>query len=46
MSAHIPSKGKKRCWIFARQHPGETMAEHFMDGLLCRLLDTDDPVSP
>ena len=38
-------EGKKRCWIFARQHPGETMAEHFMDGLLCRLLDTDDPVS-
>lgn len=40
-----PQAGKKRCWIFARQHPGETMAEHFMDGLLCRLLDADDPVA-
>lgn len=40
-----PSATKKRCWIFARQHPGESMAEHFMDGLLCRLLDPDDPVS-
>jgi murein tripeptide amidase MpaA len=28
--------GKKRCWVFARQHPGESMAEHFMDGLCAR----------
>jgi murein tripeptide amidase MpaA len=36
---------KKRCWVFARQHPGESMAEHFIEGLLVRLLDPDDPVA-
>jgi murein tripeptide amidase MpaA len=40
-----PQAGKKRCWIIARQHPGESMAEHFMDGLLARLLDPADPVA-
>ena len=40
-----PSEAKKRCWIFARQHPGESMAEHLMDGLLARLLDPSDPVA-
>lgn len=39
------SETKKRCWVFARQHPGESMAEHLMDGLLARLLDPSDPVS-
>ncbi|NVB37608.1 carboxypeptidase family protein [Pseudenhygromyxa sp. WMMC2535] len=37
--------GKKQCWIFARQHPGESMAEWLMEGLLARLLDPDDPVA-
>jgi murein tripeptide amidase MpaA len=37
--------GKKRCWVIARQHPGESMAEHFMECLLARLLDRDDPVA-
>jgi murein tripeptide amidase MpaA len=32
-------------WIIARQHPGETMAEWFVDGLLERLLDSADPVA-
>jgi len=32
-------------WINARQHPGETMAEWFMEGLIERLLDPVDPVS-
>lgn len=36
---------KKRCWIIARQHPGESMAEHLIEGLLARLLDPDDPVA-
>ena len=36
---------KKTIWIIARQHPGETMAEWFIEGLLHRLLDEDDPVS-
>lgn len=28
-----------KVWIIARQHPGETMAEWFIEGLLGRLLD-------
>lgn len=40
-----PAEGKLRCWFIARQHPGETMAEWFMEGLLDRLLDGDDPIS-
>lgn len=27
-----PSKGKKRVWMIARQHPGESMAEWFVEG--------------
>ncbi|BEV73798.1 M14-type cytosolic carboxypeptidase [Paludibacterium sp. THUN1379] len=34
-----------KVWIIARQHPGETMAEWFIEGLLNRLLDTQDPTS-
>jgi murein tripeptide amidase MpaA len=37
--------GKKPLWIIARQHPGETMAEWFVEGLLERLIDRNDPVS-
>ncbi|MBU2225082.1 MAG: hypothetical protein KKB00_13710, partial [Gammaproteobacteria bacterium] len=37
--------GKKKIWITARQHPGETMAEWFVEGLLDRLLDEDDGVA-
>ena len=33
---------KKVIWITARQHPGETMAEWFMEGFIDRLLDEDD----
>ena len=36
---------KKNIWLIARQHPGETMAEWFVEGFLERLLDVDDPVS-
>ncbi|MFT5312534.1 MAG: murein tripeptide amidase MpaA [Paraglaciecola sp.] len=35
-------EGKKSIWITARQHPGETMAEWLVEGLLERLLDEDD----
>jgi murein tripeptide amidase MpaA len=38
-------KTKKNIWLIARQHPGETMAEWFIEGFLERLLDVDDPVS-
>jgi len=37
--------GRKRIWITARQHPGETMAEWWVEGFLGRLLDPDEPVS-
>lgn len=30
--------GDKTCWIIHRQHPGETMAEFYAEGLLTRLL--------
>jgi murein tripeptide amidase MpaA len=36
---------KKKIWILARQHPGESMAEWFMQGLIYRLIDETDPVS-
>lgn len=32
-------------WITARQHPGEPMAEWWIEGFLDRLLDVSDPVS-
>jgi murein tripeptide amidase MpaA len=38
-------ENKKRIWIIARQHPGESMAEWFIEGFLNRLLDDHDPVS-
>tara|TARA_R110002126_G_scaffold185121_4_gene333588 strand:+ start:9112 stop:10239 length:1128 start_codon:yes stop_codon:yes gene_type:complete len=40
-----PDDTKKKIWITARQHPGETMAEWFIEGLLDRLLDEDDGVA-
>jgi murein tripeptide amidase MpaA len=40
-----PEEGKKKIWITARQHPGETMAEWLIEGLLDRLLDEDDGVA-
>ncbi|MDG2392363.1 MAG: M14-type cytosolic carboxypeptidase [Thalassotalea sp.] len=37
-----PAEGKANIWLTARQHPGETMAEWFMEGFIERLLDEDD----
>ena len=37
--------GRVPVWIIARQHPGETMAEWFVEGLLERVLDNADPVA-
>ncbi|MDO5059066.1 MAG: M14-type cytosolic carboxypeptidase [Neisseria sp.] len=34
-----------KVWVIARQHPGETMAEWFIEGLLARLLDPQDPTA-
>jgi murein tripeptide amidase MpaA len=35
----------KKIWVIARQHPGETMAEWWMEGFIDRLLDEDDAVA-
>jgi len=40
-----PDSARKRIWITARQHPGETMAEWWVEGFLDRLLNPEDPVS-
>ena len=40
-----PRTNKRNFWLVARQHPGETMAEWWMDGFLDRLLDPSDAVS-
>jgi murein tripeptide amidase MpaA len=36
--------GPLQVWLYARQHPGETMAEWWMEGAIERLLDDSDPV--
>jgi murein tripeptide amidase MpaA len=38
-------EGKLQVWLYARQHPGETMAEWWMEGALSRLTDSADPVA-
>lgn len=40
-----PRDGKRVCWTIARQHPGESMAEWWMEGFIGRLLDEADPVA-
>lgn len=35
----------KKVWIIARQHPGETMAEWFVEGMIDALLDQANPVA-
>ena len=37
--------GPRQVWLYARQHPGETMAEWWMEGALERLVDASDPVA-
>lgn len=36
-------EGEKQVWLYARQHPGETMAEWWMEGALEKLTDPEDP---
>ena len=36
--------GKAQVWLYARQHPGESMAEWWMEGALDVLTDPADPV--
>lgn len=40
-----PARKRKTIWVVARQHPGETMAEWFVEGMLEHLFDAADPVS-
>ena len=37
--------GRRQVWVIARQHPGESMAEWWVEGWLERLLDADDATS-
>ncbi len=37
--------GPRQVWLYARQHPGESMAEWWMEGALERLVDPADPVA-
>ena len=41
----VPEAERRKIWLIARQHPGETMAEWFVEGFLERLFDADDPVA-
>ena len=36
--------GTTPIWFYARQHPGESMAEWFMEGVMERLADAADPI--
>jgi murein tripeptide amidase MpaA len=36
-------EGRKQVWLYARQHPGESMAEWWMEGALEMLTDPADP---
>ncbi|MEJ7934600.1 M14-type cytosolic carboxypeptidase [Sphingobium sp. AN558] len=38
-------EGPKQVWLYARQHPGESMAEWWMEGALERLCDEEDAVA-
>ena len=37
--------GPRQLWFYARQHPGESMAEWWMEGALERLIDPSDPIA-
>jgi len=39
----VMGEGPKQVWLYARQHPGETQAEWWMEGALEKLTDPADP---
>jgi len=43
--AETGTGAKKNIWMIARQHPGETMAEWWMEGALEVLLNPDHPIT-
>ena len=42
LASLIPLAQRRKVWLIARQHPGETMAEWFAEGFLERLLDDNE----
>jgi murein tripeptide amidase MpaA len=40
-----PGEEKAACWLIGRQHPGETMAQWWMEGALDMLMDEADPAA-
>ena len=38
-------QAKKQCWIIARQHPGETMAQWWMEGAIHKLMDLESELT-
>ena len=40
----VTGEGETQVWLYARQHPGESMAEWWMEGALECLTDPADPV--
>ncbi|GJM12183.1 MAG: hypothetical protein DHS20C12_05860 [Pseudohongiella sp.] len=45
ISSNASEGPKRNCWIIARQHPGESMAEWWMEGCIERLIDEGDSAS-
>ncbi len=41
----VPDSGKKRIWIHARTHPGETPSSWHFDGVIEKLLSNNDVIS-
>lgn len=39
------AEATQKVWVIARQHPGETMAEWFVDGMVDALLDSANPLA-
>lgn len=42
LDALVMGNGAKQVWLYARQHPGESMAEWWMEGALEKLTDPKD----
>jgi murein tripeptide amidase MpaA len=38
-------EGPHQVWLYARQHPGESMAEWWMEGALAELTDRASPLA-
>jgi len=39
------ASAEQKIWVIARQHPGETMAEWFVEGMIDALLDDANPIA-